>query len=417
MKKTTLNFYRSKQLISVSAAVIFLSVGLILLPGLAADSRASNNSSSLLFIPLVYSDSRLAPVPSIVASIPLEGARCPKDMSFNSFSGDLYITNEDSDNVSIIRDQSFLRNISTGNRPIHVESDPNSSKVYVSHLWSGISILEGDSISAHIPQYGESYNITTNSVNNYTYVTDLYRPITIIQDSTKVKDLFVPDFNGQTIVWQLASDFDRLTGLTYFASWQYGAMTVVEGTEVTDQYSFHGEGASDMIVDSHRRLIVVANARAQAESNTLNNISIVDLNTKGVTAIFSAKYSSHIDFDPVTGYVYVTNPSDDTVTVLQGKMEVATYQTGKKPWDVAVDPITGYAYVTNSEEHSVSVFKDGVPVTTIDLPEDKGFEPWKVTIDEESGRVYILDRSSIDKPSYREKQVVECRKPWVHILE
>ena len=338
-------------------------------------------------------------------------------MAFNDYSGDLYIANEESDNVTIIRGQNFVRNIPTGKWPIYVESDPKSDRVYVSDVRSGITIFNSGEITGHIPPYGESYYITVNPVNNYTYVTDLHRPISIIRGSVKIMDLFVPDFNENVIVWQLASDYDRLTGLTYFASWQHGAMTVVDGTEVVDQFSFHGEGALDMVVDSHRRLIIVANNRRLHEGVSINNISIVDLDTKEVTPIYSAKISAHVALDPVTGYVYVANPEDNNVTVLQGKREVATYETGKKPWGVTVDPVTGYAFVTNSGENSVSIFRDGIPVATIELPENKGFEPYQVTIDEESGLVYILDRSSIERHSDRGKQLLECREPWVHVLQ
>jgi DNA-binding beta-propeller fold protein YncE len=96
---------------------------------------------------------------------------------------------------------------------------------------------------------------------------------------------------------------------------------------------------------------------------------------------------------------------------------VATYLSGKKPREVAVDSMTGYAYVTNSEDNSLSVFRDGMPVTTIELPENKGFNPWYVTIDEESGRVFVLNRSSIKRSSSLGTDVVECKRPWLHILE
>jgi len=112
-------------------------------------------------------------------------------------------------------------------------------------MWSGISILNGGENTGLIPAYGESYYITVNPVNDYTYVTDLRGPITIIHGSEKVKDLFVPDFDGKANGWQLTSDYDRLTGLTYFASSDNGALTVVDGTEVVDQFSFEGKGSGN----------------------------------------------------------------------------------------------------------------------------------------------------------------------------
>ena len=400
-----------------TAIVIFLLTIFVLLLGKVGDGHASDNETSQIYIPFVQSSSRLAPVPKLIASIPLEGARCPNDMTYNRFSGLLYIANEESNNVSIIKDQSLIGNVPTGKWPIHVEADPDSDRVYLSQVWDDIKLFKGGEITDSIPGYGEPYTITVNPVNGYTYVTDLHRPINIIRGSEKVMNLFVPDFNGQVIGWQLAEDYDQFTGLTYFASWQHEAMTVVDGTKVVDQFSFEGLGASDMVVDSQRGLIVVANNLAFYDSKSPNNLSVVNIGNQEVTSIYSAKYSYRVALDPTTGYVYATNPEDNSVTVLQGTREVATYLSGKKPREVAVDSMTGYAYVTNSEDNSLSVFRDGMPVTTIELPENKGFNPWYVTIDEESGRVFVLNRSSVKRSSSLGTDAVECKRPWLHILE
>lgn len=417
MKQKIFTNSRTKRSISITAVLFLLLLGSISILSNTENGHASSSEPSQVYIPLVHTNARQAPVPSLAASIPLVEALCPNDMAFNKTSGLLYITNEKSNNLSVILNQSHVSNIATGKWPIYIESDPFSDRVYLSHVWDGISILNGYDVTSHMPGYGESYYIVVNAFNGYTYVTDLHHPITIIQGNEKVVDLFVPDFEGNVIDWQLAADYDKLTGLTYFASWQFGAMTAVDGTKVVDQFPFYGEGASDMIIDSHRKLIYVANNRAFDDKESPNNISIVDLKNKDVTSIFSAKLSKHVALDPVTGYVYVTNPKDNSVTVLQGKQEVATYSTGKRPWDVAVDSMTGYAYVTNAGDNSISIFRNGVPVTTIALPEDKGFEPYQVTIDEETGRVYILNRSSEEDPTYPERQVTICRQPWVHLLQ
>ena len=126
----------------------------------------------------------------------LKGALCPNDIAINRTSGNIYITNEYSDNVSLLRETGFVGNIATGTWPIWVESDPNSVRVYVSNVLSGVTVMEGDVIKKQIDPYHESYNITINATNGYTYVTDLHRPITIIQGEERVTDLFVPNYEG-----------------------------------------------------------------------------------------------------------------------------------------------------------------------------------------------------------------------------
>jgi len=417
MKKKNLYLFQTRRSTTITAVIGLLLVGFTLMLDWVGESHAFQKETSQIYIPLVLSNPRQAPVPKLVASIRLEGARCPNDMTFNNHSGLLYITNRETKNISVIRDKGFVGNIPSLNWPNFIESDPLSDRVYVSNMMSGITIVNGVENSGHIPAYGESYYITVNPVNGYTYVTDLRDRITIIRGSEKVMDLKVPAFEGQKVGWQLTADYDRLTGLTYFATSQNGVMSVIDGTEVVDQFFFEGKGASDMIVDANRRLIVVANLHAHEDSESPNNISIIDLDSKEVTSVFSGKNSKNVGLDPVTGYVYVSNPDDNSVTVLQGKREVATYWSGKTPKYVAVDSVRGFAYIANSAENSVSVFRDGVPVTTIELPEDMGFKPNRVAIDEEAGRVYILNNTTVDKPSYPERQVTVCKRPWVHILE
>ena len=399
----------------VTTLILFVSAAVLL--GDTRDSRADNSDSMELYFPLIYSDPRQAPVPSLVASIPLEGAKCSNDIAINHHSNLVYITNEQTDNVSILQDLKLVGSIDTGKWPINVESDPRSDTVYVSNIHSGISVLNTGVKTAQIPAYYEPYSITVNPVNNYTYVTDLNDPITIIRGSEKIMDLFVPDFNGQGIHWQLASGYDKLTGLTYFASWQYGIITVVNGTEVVDQFQFYGEGAKDLAVDPYRRLLITTNIRAKQDKKSYNNISIVDLDSKQVTQINSGEVSEQVDIDLLTGYAYVTNPADDTVTVLQGTNHVATYRVRDKPRSVAVDSRTGFAYVTNTGDRSITVFKNGAPVETISFEENGGFQPWQVEVDESNGRVYVLNRSSKNKHRDRVPTYVDCKKPWVHVFQ
>jgi DNA-binding beta-propeller fold protein YncE len=402
---------------SLFVTLTLLTVGLILFLPNGMNSQAAEHENTQVFFPFVHANARQAPVPKLQTSIRLRGAECPNDIAHNRFTDTLYIANEESDDISIIRNGTLIGNIPTGNWPIHVQSDPKSDKVYLSHVLNGIRVLQGQSIIADIPAYGESYTILVNPVNGYTYITDLQRPINILRGVEKVVDLFVPDFEGNTIRWQLATDYDPLTGLTYFASWQWRAVTVLDGPDVVDQFSFEGEGASDLIVDPYNRTIVVANNRAFHDVKYHNNISIIDMDSKKVTPVVSAEFSYRVALDKVSGYVYVTNSSEDTVTILHGQELIGTFYSGDFPREVAVDSRRGLAYITNAEENTISVFRDGVFLSLIELPQDKGFKPWDLTIDEETGRVFILNRSTVEVHNSKGIDSVECKEPWVHILQ
>lgn len=376
---------------------------------------ASAKLEMTTWVPLVATSARSSKPPVLLSSIELVGAECPSDIDINPTTGNVYITNEFSDNVSLLNGTELIGHIDTGNWPVHVKSDPLSATAYVSHVHSGVTVLDGGMISGHIDPYHEAFDLTVNTRNGYTYVTDLGSPITIIRGTQKIKDLFVPDFEGHQIQWQLAAAFDEGTGLTYFANWEEAAMTVVDGLEVVDQYSYYGQGANDLVIDAHRRLMYIANLRAQHPGRWKNNISIVDLDTQEVTPVWSATQSRSIAMDATSGYVYVTNTGSDSVTVLRGKMAVATYKTGAEPRGVVVDQQSGFAYVANSGETSVSVLRDGALVTKIELPQGQGFRPYVVAVDPKSQRLYVVNRSSIDRNSNGSGNAIECRTAWVHI--
>ena len=143
----------------MAASIVILLAIFTLVLGTVGDGRASDNEGSQIFMPVVNSNPRLAPVPKLIASVSLgDDAECPYHMAYNQYSGLLYITNEDSRNVSIIRDKEFAGNIATGNWPKFVVSDPNSDRVTISHVWDGIRIMQGTNITADIPKYVEINN-------------------------------------------------------------------------------------------------------------------------------------------------------------------------------------------------------------------------------------------------------------------
>jgi YVTN family beta-propeller protein len=415
----TSQFIRNKRWLHVKYGVliVIISLSILLLASDYGYSEALPSANETVYLPVTATNSRTGPPPVFVASVELEGARCPIDITINQATNNVFIANEFSDDISILRGSDFLGNVATGIWPTRIESDPLSSIIYVSHIVSGVTVLDNGVVIGNIEPYSESFAITINKLNGYTYVTDLGGPISIIEGTQKVKDLFAPDYGGQKINWQLTSAYDNRTGLTYFASWEEDAMTIVDGLEVVDQFPYFGQGANDIVIDSYRRLMYVANLRAHQDGPYTNNISIIDLNTYEVKQIWTADNSRNVAMDPVSGYVYITNTSSDSVTVLRGKEVIATYNLGKEPYGVTVDPVTGFAFVANSGELSVSVLRDGRPITKIELPENKGTRPNLVAVDPISHQLYVVSRSSRVKHGDNTLNRIECKDAWVNIYQ
>ena len=65
-------------------------------------------------------------------------------------------------------------------------------------------------------------------------------------------------------------------------------------------------------------------------------------------------------FNSSTGHVFVANPEDGTVSVVDGASAriLTTLTVGRWPNRIAVNPNTNRVYVTNRDDGSLSVIED-----------------------------------------------------------
>jgi len=92
-----------------------------------------------------------------------------------------------------------------------------------------------------------------------------------------------------------------------------------------------------------------------------------------------------VAYNSGNGYVYVTNPFSDIVSVINGTTVVATVPVGGEPNALAYDSENGYVYVTNSDSQTVSVISGTVVVATVPV----GDGPSGVAYDSGNGYVYV----------------------------
>src|SRR5437667_190263 len=96
-----------------------------------------------------------------------------------------------------------------------------------------------------------------------------------------------------------------------------------------------------------------------------------------------------VAYNSGNGYVYVTNPCSDIVSVINGTTVVATVPVEYKPSGVAYDSGNGYVYVANDTTY-VSVINGTTVVATVPV----GGEPNAVAYDSENGYVYVTNSDS-----------------------
>ena len=97
---------------------------------------------------------------------------------------------------------------------------------------------------------------------------------------------------------------------------------------------------------------------------------------------------TYLAVDPKTDRVYVSNQSDDSVSVIDGGTNslLTTVRVGHSPNGIAVNPKTNRIYVANLNSGTLSII-NGDKLTTSTLR--VGLNPAKVAVNSVSNRVYV----------------------------
>lgn len=393
--------------------VFILTVPLLLFTTLSALSRTniiqaqpSGSTNTFLYLPLV-SKPVVYFAPEFIGSVTLPGALCPQEVGVNPITGIAYVTNHDSNNVSLLKDGALIGTVTTGEWPTLVSSSPVDNRSFVTNLHGGVSYFEGDQLKTTIMPapatpggYGEPYAAAYNPVNGYTYIIHIGGGgvVQVVNGTQTIAN--IPLLQG----WILDVKVDLKTGLVYVANWERGLLFVIQGTSVINTLPI-GWGPDKLAVDETHRYIYAAHT--SPNSQYPHNISVTNLDTNQVTAISTANASRRVAVDRLSGLAYVTNPDADTVSILQGPSLLRNLPTGNSPWGVAVHEASGYAFVTNKLSNSVTVLRHGEFVSTLPV----GDNPIGVAVDVLSNYVYVVNETSYDYCNSLNQCYKVCQQP------
>jgi len=99
--------------------------------------------------------------------------------------------------------------------------------------------------------------------------------------------------------------------------------------------------------------------------------------------------SNGIAFDSANNRMYVTNRSDDTVSVINTATNAvtATITVGNAPWGIAFDSANNRMYVANRSDDTVSVINTATNAVTATIT--VGNAPWGIAFDSANNRMYV----------------------------
>jgi YVTN family beta-propeller protein len=285
----------------------------------------------------------------------------PSAAAFDTLTGEIYVANSNSNNVSVISNGKVISFIPVGDEPYGIAYDSGNGYIYVANSGSNnVSVISGNRVIKSIPAGSGPYAVVYDSDDTDVYVTN--------GGGTNVSVISGLASAGVSIhvgTYPQGVTYDSSNGEIFVTNYLTHNVSVICGTAV-------GCG-------------------------TLNSL---------VTASGVGNYPFGAVFDSINGEVYVANSGSDNVTVLCGlaigcgtfNKAVANIGMGYSPYGAAFDTISGNVFITNEESNNVSVI---CGVTGISCTQNKvivstgvGSAPMGVAYDTTTGDFYTTNSLS-----------------------
>jgi YVTN family beta-propeller protein len=271
----------------------------------------------------------------------------PEAVAINTITGRVYVANSADGTISVLdgRNNTLVATVKGEPHPYVLAVNEATNKVYVSNTYSDkATVIDGETNIASTIKLGSADNIVIDPKNNRIFLLGYEDPnLTILNGTT---GSLQKSFLG-THIWGMA--WNEETGAVY--------VTRIENSEV---------------------VVLQPDLRHQATIPTGAMPCAVAVNSK-------------------TNAIYVANYADSTVTVIDGKKQVAiaTIKVGNLPEAVSVDAEANLVYVANTHGNSVSVIDGNTNAVIATL--EAGQNPFALASGRNGRKLYV---ANFGQPSF-----------------
>jgi YVTN family beta-propeller protein len=285
---------------------------------------------------------------NLVTGIVPVAAPEPTDSAYDTATGDLFITSEPTGAVTVVTAAGVpVTVLNLGFGSYGVAYDPSNGYVYVSNYYSGnITVIDG----------------ATDTVS---------------------KVISVAPFNSLG-----AEIYDPADSSVFVADYSWHNVTVVSGEATTASIQV-GNDPSSFAYDPANDTIFVADYGS-------GNISVINASTNQVAGSFSSYAPSYLAYDPGTNSVYVASFENGAVYAYNASTYASlgaplVMQSSTRSGDIAYGSVSGYIYVSNEYDSSISILS-GVNSTTYPVTfQETGLPPgtgWSVLLNGTSNATF-----------------------------
>ncbi len=293
----------------------------------------------------------------------------PLGVTADPSTGDVYVSNYDSNTVSILRGTSVIATVGVPTEPVGGVYDPASGDVLIS-CWDGVvTSISGTTVGASVSVGADPYAGAYDAQDGETYIPNYGSAnVTILPGTGAATSVSLGKGTGPVAAVYDPSDED-----VYVADDQASEVSVLYGSTLVATIPV-GTYPGGLAYDAANQEVYVANSGSQ-------NFTVIDgTSVAGNYAlpepVWWAAYDSEDQDVYFTGF-----EGSDNITAVSGTSVLGSLEVGTNPLGADFEPTNGVLYVSSSTFGEVAVVStglflgpasispNGVPANTTDLGE------------------------------------------------
>ena len=273
----------------------------------------------------------------------------PKHVFYDPNSKKIIVTNEGSNNVSIIDtvSKSVIGTVSVGVQPHGIAFDENTNNVFISNKGSGnVSKFNLNTLVVSATISVGTFPCGLQYLENKVYVANqLSNNISVINASTNLVTATISTSTPRDFTWDYSNRNLWFIGVgpDYIGVLDPDTNTVINSIQV-------GSNPFNIEFDHN-------NERAYVTNNGSNNVSVVDINTSLIVATISVGTSpDNLAYNPVNNFMYVANYTSGSISEIDTNTLsiTSTYTYGTNIGGLAYDEYFQELYFTRNSLNTIS---------------------------------------------------------------
>lgn len=301
----------------------------------------------------------------------------PIGAAFDPTNGELYVTNNFTNSVSVINVASgtFVKTIGVGNDPAQAAYDPVNGNVYVSNNGSStVTAIDTttDTVLATIETGGlRPDGIAVDTKDNCLYVAEHGnsvggKDVTVINATT---NKYLASVQG-TVWTPTDAIYDQANDVVYATTGGSDVMVINTTTNMVTKLVKVGNEPRGIALNPNNGYLYVANTLSGTISviSTLKNNTVIDTINVSSGGILSVPYL--VGFDPANGLIMVSNDYASGVNVINGTTLGSVVSTGfqSEPAAMAFDSSDNSMYVVGHATSAIVGISQALKATYLAPP-------------------------------------------------